>query len=154
MIDGFFRSFYGGIFLERDLRTSSRMFEFTFKMFSRGSATLPALGMGEIPRQLAARLPPGTVRLGKKVAAVRAGQVTLETGEQLTGDVVVVAADATTAANLLPGAADGVLRWRGMTYLYFAARQSPLGEAIIALNGSGGSGLVNNLCVPSDVAPG
>lgn len=33
-IDGFFRSFYDGIFLERDLRTSSRMFEFTFKTFS------------------------------------------------------------------------------------------------------------------------
>ena len=30
MIDGFFRSFYGGIFLEKELRTSSRMFEFTF----------------------------------------------------------------------------------------------------------------------------
>ena len=29
MIDGFFRSFYGGIFLERELQTSSRMFEFT-----------------------------------------------------------------------------------------------------------------------------
>ena len=53
MIDGFFRPFYGGIFLENELRTSSRMFEFTFKMFSQGSATLPAKGMGEIPRQLA-----------------------------------------------------------------------------------------------------
>ena len=49
MIDLFFRSFYGGIFLGRGLRTSSRMFEFTFKMFSRGRATLPAKGMGEIP---------------------------------------------------------------------------------------------------------
>jgi phytoene dehydrogenase-like protein len=35
MIGGFFRSFYGGIFLERELQTSSRMFEFTFKMFSQ-----------------------------------------------------------------------------------------------------------------------
>lgn len=47
MIDGFFRSFYGGIFLERELQTSSRMFEFTFKMFSQGSATLPSRGMGK-----------------------------------------------------------------------------------------------------------
>jgi hypothetical protein len=46
MVDGFFRSFYGGIFLERDLHTSSRMFESTFKMFSQGSATLPSKGMG------------------------------------------------------------------------------------------------------------
>jgi hypothetical protein len=35
--------------------------------------------------------------------------------------------------------------------LYFAASKSPLDEAIIALNGSL-SGMVNNVCVPSDVA--
>ena len=63
MLDGFFRAFYGGIFLERELRTSSRMFEFTFKMFSQGSATLPARGMGAIPLQLAKRLPPQTIRI-------------------------------------------------------------------------------------------
>lgn len=36
MLNQFFRAFYGGIFLERDLRTSSRMFQFTFKMFAEG----------------------------------------------------------------------------------------------------------------------
>lgn len=39
-----------------------------------------------------------------------------------------------------------------MTCLYFAAARSPIGEPIIALNGTG-SGLVNNVCVPSDLAP-
>jgi phytoene dehydrogenase-like protein len=68
MIDRFFRSFYGGIFLERDLRTSSRMFEFTFKLFSQGSATLPARGMGEIPRQLAQRLPADSIRYRTRVS--------------------------------------------------------------------------------------
>ena len=37
-----------------------------------------------------------------------------------------------------------------MTCLYFAAESSPLNEAIIALNGTG-EGLVNNVCVLSDV---
>ncbi len=77
MIDVFFRSFYGGIFLERELRTSSRMFEFTFKMFSQGSATLPARGMGEITRQLASRLPAEAIRLGERVTEVRADGITL-----------------------------------------------------------------------------
>jgi phytoene dehydrogenase-like protein len=153
MIDGFFRSFYGGIFLESDLRTSSRMFEFTFKMFSRGKATLPAQGMGEIPRQLASRLPEGTLRLGAQVTEIGAGQVHLASGEVLTGDAVVVATDATTAAKLVPGFAPSEPAWRSVTCLYFAADRSPLSEAIIVLNGSG-SGLVNNVCVPSDVAPG
>lgn len=153
MIDGFFRSFYGGIFLERDLRTSSRMFEFTFKMFSQGSATLPARGMGEIPRQLSSRLPDGTLRLGARVTEIRPDGITLESGEQVTGDAVVVATDAASAARLIPGMVSVEPAWRSVTCLYFAAARSPLGEAIIALNGTG-SGLVNNVCVPSDVAPG
>lgn len=152
MIDGFFRSFYGGIFLERELQTSSRMFEFTFKMFSQGSATLPAKGMGEIPRQLASRLPPGTIRLGAQVTQIQSGSVTLESGEQIQGDAVVVATDASAAEALVSagGATDPV--WRSVTCLYFAASRSPLDESIIALNGTG-SGLVNNVCVPSDLAP-
>ena len=153
MIDGFFRSFYGGIFLERELRTSSRMFEFTFKMFSQGNATLPARGMGEIPRQLAARLPTGTIRLAARVAEITSGIVTLESGESLAGDAVVVATDATTAARLIPDRPRATPVWKSVTCLYFAASQSPLCEAIIALNGTG-RGLVNNVCVPSDVAPG
>ena len=152
MIDVFFRSFYGGIFLERELRTSSRMFEFTFKMFSQGSATLPARGMGEIPRQLNMRLPCGTVRLGAQVTDIHSHGVTLKSGETIAGDAVVVATDASSAARLLPKTNFPEPAWRSVTCLYFAAARSPLNEAIIALNGTG-SGLVNNVCVPSDLAP-
>ncbi len=152
MIDRFFRSFYGGIFLERELQTSSRMFEFTFKMFSQGSATLPARGMGEIPRQLASRLPPGTVHLRAQVAEIQPRSITLASGEKFQGDAVVVATDATTAAGLVSAVGTVGAVWRSVTCLYFAAARSPLGESMIALNGSG-SGLVNNVCVPSDLAP-
>ena len=34
IIDQFFKPFFSGIFLENELRTSSRMFEFIFKLFS------------------------------------------------------------------------------------------------------------------------
>lgn len=50
------RTIFGGVFLERKLETSSDIFEFTFAMFSLGSATLPADGMGAIPVQVACRL--------------------------------------------------------------------------------------------------
>jgi phytoene dehydrogenase-like protein len=152
MMDRFFRPFYGGIFLERELATPSRMFEFTFKMFSQGNATLPAQGMGEIPRQLATRLPPGTIRLSAPVARIQPGIVTLESGEQFLGDAVVVATDASSAAGLMSAGGTGGPDWRSVTCLYFAAPRSPLGESIIALNGTG-SGWVNNVCVPSDLAP-
>lgn len=35
------------------------MFEFVFKMFAVGSASLPEGGMGEVPNQIAAELPKG-----------------------------------------------------------------------------------------------
>lgn len=151
MIDVFFRSFYGGIFLERDLRTSSRMFEFTFKMFSAGSATLPARGMGEITHQLAARLPAGCLRLNSPVAALRPGSATLASGEIIAAAEIVLATDAATAAKLLPGSFPKPVPWRAVTNLYYAASKSPIDEPIIALNGSG-AGIVNNVCVLSDVS--
>jgi protoporphyrinogen oxidase len=151
MIDVFFRSFYGGIFLGRDLLTSSRMFEFTFKMFSEGHATLPALGMGEIPRQLASKLNPQAVRLNTRVAQVNENAVVLESGERISGGAVVLATDAFAAAQLMPELDAARKDWRSVTCLYFAADRSPLNEAIIALNGTG-TGLVNNVCVPSDVS--
>lgn len=151
MIDGFFRAFYGGIFLERDLRTSSRMFEFTFRMFSEGFATLPADGMQAIPDQLAAQLPRGSLRLNAAVYAVEPRAITLESGERIAADAVVVATDAGTAERLLPGLNAQNVAWRSVTGVYFSAPESPLREPIIALNG--GPGLVNNVCVLSDIAP-
>src|SRR3954470_6592948 len=66
IIDSFFRPFCGGIFLETELATSSRLLEFVFRMLSEGWAALPAAGMGAIPAQLAARLAPGTIRAGAR----------------------------------------------------------------------------------------
>lgn len=152
MIDTFFRSFYGGIFLERELRTSSRMFEFTFKMFSEGSATVPAKGMGEIPRQLAARLPESAILLKSPVSVVRADCVVLENGEEIEASQVVVATNAAAAARLVEGFGAFEPNWRAVTNLYFQADTSPLDGVIVALNGTQ-SGRVNNVAVMSDLAP-
>ena len=152
MIDGFFRCFYGGIFLEKELRTSSRMFEFTFKMFSQGSATLPARGMGSIPLQLARRLPAETIRINSPATSVSSTSVTLANGSVLQGSHVVLATQASQTSELIPSFSNMAPAWRSVTNVYFAANKSPLNEAIIALNGSS-KGLINNVCVPSDVSP-
>jgi hypothetical protein len=151
MIDCFFRSFYGGVFLERELQTSSRMFAFTFKMFAEGSATLPARGMGEIPRQLAERLPSGSVQLATEVRAVDGGGVTLTDGRRVEARRVVLATDGGQVARLLPGAGLREPKWRSVTNVYFAAQSSPVKEAIICLNGEG-CGRVNNVCVLTDAS--
>ena len=46
IIERFFEPFFGGVFLERELVTSSRFFEFLFRMFSVGDTAVPAQGNG------------------------------------------------------------------------------------------------------------
>ena len=152
VIDTFFRSFYGGIFLESELRTSSRMFEFTFKMFGQGSATLPAKGMGEIPKQLAARLPLDSITLNQKVVSLDSHSVTLSSGEQTHGRAVVLATNAAAVGSLLPELKESMPDWRSVTNLYFCAPSSPIKESIICLNGSG-EGVGNNVCALTDASP-
>jgi phytoene dehydrogenase-like protein len=103
-IDSFYRPFYGGVFLHRSLYTSSRAFRFTFRMLATGKTVVPARGMGEIPKQIAAHLPEEAVRLnstvdsllreGDSVVGVRVG------GEEHEADAVVVATEAPVAGEL------------------------------------------------------
>lgn len=149
IIERFFRPFFGGVFLDNSLKTSSRMFEFVFRMFSVGNATLPGQGMQAIPAQLADRLPTGTLRLNAPVASVDDGGVTLGNGERIDAQAVVVATEEPVAARLLglPAPAD----WCSTRCLYFAADKAPIEQPMLVLNGDP-SGLINNLCVPSQVA--
>lgn len=152
-IDGFFRSFFGGVFFDRSLRTSARMLAFTYRMFAEGYACLPAGGMQRIPEQLAARLDPGTVRLGSPVSGVSQGRVQLADGSQLDCDEVIVATDQDAASRLVSGGAlrsEG--RWRPTTTLVFDAPDAPTGR-LLALDGTGG-GPINHLAAPSAVARG
>jgi len=128
------------------------MFEFTFKMFSQGSATLPARGMGSIPLQLARRLPAETIRINSPATSVTCSSVTLANGSVLQGSHVVLATQASQTSEFIPSFSSRAPEWRSVTNVYYAADKSPLKEAIIALNGSN-KGLVNNVCVPSDVSP-
>jgi len=150
MIDRFFRPFLGGIFLEADLQTSSRMFEFVFRMFALGDACLPDRGMEAIPQQLAAGLPAGKIQLGTRVIEVQGGSLRLESRETLQTRAIVVAVEGPTAAELLGQAKPP--SGQGVTCLYFAAEQPPVQEPVLVLNGEG-QGPVNNFCVPSMVAP-
>jgi phytoene dehydrogenase-like protein len=148
-IERFFRPFFGGIFLDRELSTSSRMGEFVFRMFAEGQATLPASGMRRIPEQLAAGLPAGVVRTGCRVVKMTDGCVVLDSGERFDTDFVVVATAAPEARRLLDDSSPTA--WQGVSNLYFAASEPPIREPILMLNGAG-QGLINNLCVPSQVS--
>jgi phytoene dehydrogenase-like protein len=152
IIERFFRPFLGGIFLDPELATSSRMFRFVYRMFSQGMAAIPNGGMQAIPRQLAAHLPDGSIRFHAPVQHVWEGGVRLENREECFAGGVVVACDPIHAARLLPQA--GIrTAMRGVRCLYFAAADAPIGDRYLVLNGDG-QGPINNLCVPSVIAPG
>ena len=162
VIRRFFEPFFGGVFLERDLATSSQIFDFTFAMFAAGSGCLPAGGMAAIPAQLAAGLPADAVRTAARVASVEPGLVRLAGGEELRAPVIVVATEQDAAAALLPSRLDpavGSRRWKGTKLVAFAAERSPLaGPRLLVVadprEGDGPAGPIDNLTVPSDVARG
>ena len=151
-IDSFFRPFYGGITLNRELTTSARVLRFTLGMLATGRTVVPALGMGEIPRQLVSRLPDGAVRLnssveellreGERVVGVRSG------GEEYEADAVVVATDAPTAGALTSEAVpEGAV---GEVCIYYET--DGLGSAKkILLNAEDGA-FVNNAVEVSNIS--
>ncbi len=152
-IDRFFRPFFGGVFLEKDLRTSARMFLFLYSMFSKGGAAIPAHGMQAIPDQLAISIPPGNLRLNSPIAALRPGEITLATGELLRADHIILATSEDAAARLLPeGSMEKPLPARSTTCLYFTTDSPLTGLPILHLDGDG-KGPVNNACVLSKVSP-
>ncbi|CAN5628593.1 NAD(P)/FAD-dependent oxidoreductase [soil metagenome] len=147
IIERFFRPFYAGVFLDSELSTSSRLFEFYFRMFSEGTAAVPAAGMGAIPSQLAARLPEGVVHLHQRVIAVAPRLVTIDGGERLAPKAVVVSTDGPEAAYLLSGL--GATASKSVTCLYFSCDEAPHPDPVLVLNGEVSGGPVNNLTVIS-----
>ena len=71
-VNQFFKPFYGGIFLEKELQTSVKQFEFVFHMFANGYAALPKGGMQSIIDQLTVKLTKTKVLLNQKVTTEEA----------------------------------------------------------------------------------
>ncbi|HEY4979082.1 MAG TPA: NAD(P)/FAD-dependent oxidoreductase [Candidatus Acidoferrum sp.] len=149
MIHHFFRPFLGGILLDGELQSSSRMFEFVFKMISEGDTAIPARGMGAIPTQLAEKLPASSIRLNIHVDSLHESELTLTGGETLRARAIVVAAEGPAAAHLV-GEVEPASR--SVTCFYYSADEPPVAEPILVLNGDG-AGPVNNFSVISQVAP-
>jgi len=149
MIEGFFRPFLGGVFLDASLQTSSRMFEFVFKMFGAGPVAVPADGMGALPAQLAEGLPEEIIRTNTRAVSVTSESVRLESGDSLAARAVVVATDPSTTRRLAD--LDDVPTYLPALCWYFEADEPPVDRGILVLDGEG-SGPVTNLAVMSQVS--
>lgn len=153
-IDNFLRPFYGGIFLDRSLSDSSRLFEFYWKMLSEGNTVVPAQGMGAITDQIAGDLGAVEIRTNADVDHIvqengRCEGVRLKNGETIHASTVVVATDATTACRLT-----GVpmpTKFKPCTTITYAANEAPTDRPILLLNGTN-TGAVNHVAVVSNVS--
>ncbi|MCU1314241.1 MAG: oxidoreductase, FAD-binding [Acidobacteriaceae bacterium] len=163
MIDRFFTPFYAGIFLDRELVTSSRWFEFLFHMFAYGNVAVPENGMEMLPRQLAVRLHSETLETKVCISGVRrdGDRFILEAGKGRSYQArqVVLATDQARARSLI-GTLVGrsrfgreAVQWNRTTTFYYAAERSPVDGPILVLNGDGpNAGPVNNAVVISQAS--
>ena len=150
-IEAFFRPFFGGVFLDRELMPARPWFDFLFGMFATGRATLPSEGMQAIPAQLASALPSGHLRRESPVRRLHDRAVELESGEVIEAETIILATDGTAAARLLPELSAPA--WSGCVTLSYAAPDAPITTRHLALKAPGDPGPVNHVCVPSIVAP-
>ncbi len=144
LVKTFFKPFFGGIFLENALQTSSRMFEFTFKMFSEGYAALPASGIGAISKQLADGLQKTVLTYGQQVQQVRSGSVVFNGGEERPSRATLITVPFDPGTGMLQGSG---VSWERCDNLYFSVAKPTFEEGVIALVADPDA-LVNNLHFP------
>ena len=93
---GVVKGFLDGVFLTDSDHVSSAMAHELLRWFMKGRPGVPALGMGELPRQLSQGL---NIRFNCSVEDVREGSVSTSEGE-LRADFIVIAADPKTTRHL------------------------------------------------------
>ena len=145
IIRNFFQPFFGGIYLETALDTSSRMFEFIFKMFGEGQAAIPKKGIKAIPEQLAGKLKSSTIELNQEIHSVTGNTIQFINGETKDFDFIVVTNQAEKLISNLRG---NHLDWKGTTTLYFEISKQELKERFIHL--SANNGYINSISFPEN----
>ena len=150
IIDRFFKPFFAGIFLEPDLRTSSRMFEFVYKMFGEEYATIPKFGIGEISKQLKNKLLHTEFIFNCEVEEVTSDHILIHSGEKKPHKGVIITGN---ASSLLPSLKDQEIVWKGCMCLYFEVDQTNIPKNTIALITESGN-YSNNLYAYTDESSG
>ena len=148
IITDFFKPFFSGIFLEPNLETSSRMFEFVYKMFGEGLAVIPKNGIQAIPNQLKNKLRQTEIRLNTAVKQVKNNLIILEDGEEIKSDFTIVA---TEASALISNLKNQETQWKSCDTLYFECEKRAINKPLIGLI-SDENALINNIFYPTSVA--
>jgi 3-methyladenine DNA glycosylase AlkD len=148
IINDFFTPFFSGIFLETELETSSRMFEFVYKMFGDGFAVIPKNGMQAIPNQLKNNLKSTTFKFNSLVKEVKDKHIILEDGHTLQSHITIIATD---ASPLISNLKNQETQWKSCDTLYFQTEKSAINKPLIGLLADEDA-LINNIFYHTSVA--
>ncbi|KKM52425.1 hypothetical protein LCGC14_1554790, partial [marine sediment metagenome] len=141
IISSFFMPFFSGIFLEPDLKTSSRMFQFVFKMFGEGRAVLPRNGIAAITEQLVSKFNSTKIVYNASVKKIADGQLILSNGDTITGDYTIMA---TNTTELVSNLRNQKIEWKGCDTLYFQTLDRVIEQPLIGLIAEKNA-LINNI---------
>ncbi|MEV1156233.1 FAD-dependent oxidoreductase [Micromonospora chokoriensis] len=149
IIEELLRPFLSGVFIDRELATSSHVLAMVVRSFARGRIGLPAEGMAALPRAIADPLPADLLDLDTPVAEVAPGRVRTQAGD-IRCRAVVVAVDPPAVPALLPAVT--TVRMHSYTTYYHSAPEPPLTEPILLVDGDRRE-IVANTVVLSNAAP-
>ena len=141
MIQTFFKPFFSGIFLEPNLDTSSRMFEFVYKMFGEGLAVVPKAGIQAISNQLKDNLKNTKILLNSEVESVKNKGIILKDGSEIESDFTIIA---TEASQLVANLNNQETHWKTCDTLYFETSERIISRPLIGLISEENS-LINNI---------
>ncbi|NDK27623.1 FAD-dependent oxidoreductase [Streptomyces sp. TR1341] len=102
-VEGFLRPLLAALLCDPELTTSSRCADLALRAFAGGRLCVPEGGADMLPELLARALPRGTVHTGVRVTSVSTTSVTTAEHGQIRCRAVLLATDARSAAELLPG---------------------------------------------------
>ena len=147
IIKNFFLPFFSGVFLENELNTSSRMFEFVFKMFGEGLAFLPKNGIEEISKQLKNKLQNTEFHYNSEVSEVNHKKITFSDGKKMNTNYTIIA---TEPSSLIKGLKNQKVDWKPCQNLYFICSKRIYQKPFIGLI-SNPECLINNIFYPTSI---
>lgn len=148
IINDFFKPFFTGIFLEPNLETSSRMFEFVYKMFGDGLAVIPKSGIQAIPNQLKSKLKNTTLLFDTPVQEVKDNEIILQNNEIIKSDMTIIA---TEAGSLISNLKNQETTWKSCDTFYFETRERVIHKPLIGLIADENA-LINNIFYHTSLA--
>ena len=128
-IEKFFRPFFAGVFLDRELSVSDELFRYLFNYFKKSRVGLPSGGMKAVASNLALGIPKEHFRFRVAAESVERGKIFFSDGTSLHPEKIIIAVDENSAANLEGRKSDCMSR--SVTTAYFATESLPWPQKLL-----------------------